>query len=189
MYNCLHSDSYNIGEYWLTSLRESDIYKIKEWRNEQIKILRQDQPLTDADQRNYYSEVIVPSFKNPFPKQFLFSFLKNQELIGYGGIVHIAWADKRGEISFLLSTDRSKDTNIYKNDFQFFLRLIKKVAFEDVRLNRIFTETFDIRPLHIRVLEESGFLLEGRMKQHVFIFDCFFDALIHGCLYEEYVKE
>ncbi len=189
MYNCLKLNSYNLGSYCIVALRESDIYKIKEWRNGQIDILRQAQPLTDADQQKYYNDVIAPSFKDPFPKQILFSFLKNDELIGYGGIVHIAWNDKRGEISFLLNANRTRDAAVYKNDFHFFLQLIKRVAFEDIKLNRIYTETFDIRPLHISVLEENGFAFEGRMKQHVFIYDQFFDSLIHGCLYEEYTKE
>jgi hypothetical protein len=189
MYKCLHSNLYSDETYQIISLRESDIYKIKEWRNQQIDVLRQDKPLTDKDQFKYYHKIIQPTFEETFPKQILFSFLKNNTLIGYGGIVHISWIDRRGEISFLLDTARIKDEMIYKNDFRFFLKLIKKVAFTDVKLNRIFTETFDIRPLHISILEESGFVCEGRMKQHVFISEQFLDSLIHGYLYETYIKE
>lgn len=189
MYNCLQSNSYSLGVYCIAPIHKSDIYKIKEWRNEQFDILRQQKLLTDEDQHNYYNNVILPTFKQPFPKQILFSFLKNDVLIGYGGIVHISWIDKRGEISFLLATDRTKSPDIYKSDFQFFLKLIKIVSFEDIRLNRIFTETFNIRDFHISLLEENGFVFEGRMKKHVFISGQFIDSLIHGCLYENYVKE
>jgi RimJ/RimL family protein N-acetyltransferase len=189
MYQCLKSKIFIKHEYKITSLSREDILAIKEWRNEQIEILRQDKPLTDEDQFNYYHNVIEPTFKEPFPRQILFSFFKNDVLIGYGGIVHISWADKRGEISFLLETKRIKDPVIYENDFRFFLKLIKEVAFEDLGLNRIFTETFDIRPLHISILQNNGFVYEGRMKQHVIIADQFVDSLIHGCLYEGYIKE
>ncbi len=189
MYSCLHLNSYSIDEYRLESLRESDIYEIKEWRNTQIDVLRQNKTLTDEDQYNYYHKAIKPTFKAPFPQQILFSFFKKDVLIGYGGIVHISWIDKRGEISFLLATDRAKNSATYKNDFEFFLKLIKLVAFKDLQFNKITTETFDIRDFHVSILEKNGFALEGRMKKHVFISDQFVDSLIHGCLYENYVTE
>ncbi len=37
-------------------------------------------------------------------------------MIGYGGLVHISWEDKRAEMSFLDQTSRAEDNLIYKND-------------------------------------------------------------------------
>ena len=67
-----------------------------------------------------------------------------------------------------------------------FIRLIKKVLFEDLNFNRIFTETYDIRPHHISILEKNGFQLEGRMREHIQINNKFVDSLIHGFLKEYY---
>jgi hypothetical protein len=47
----------------------------------------------------------------------------------------------------------------------------------------LFTETYDIRPLHISIIESAGFLREGVMHHHVRIDGHPVDSLIHGCLH------
>ncbi|GAA0377996.1 GNAT family N-acetyltransferase [Paenibacillus motobuensis] len=180
----LKQQYYTQGPYKVTSIREEDMLVIKQWRNEQMDVLRQNHLLTDEDQLRYFSNVILPSFSNPTTRIILFSFFWNEELIGYGGLTNIDWMNKRAEISYLVKTDRSKEANIeqYKEDFSTFLRLMRRVAFNDLELNRLYTETFDIRPLHIKILENNGFLYEGRMKEHVLIDGRFIDSLLHGCI-------
>lgn len=180
-YKCLSLQNFEYNSYSICPLRYEDIYKIKEWRNEQIDILRQKKMLTNEGQKDYYNNIIRPQFDLKNPPQILFSFFKNKNFIGYGGLVNIRWIDYRAEVSFLVNTERTKD-HIYKEDFLSYLELIKKVAFNDLDFNRIFTETYDIRDKHIAILEESGFLLEGRMKEHVLINKKFTDSLIHGFL-------
>ncbi len=62
------------------------------------------------------------------------------------------------------------------------LALLAEVAFRSLELNRLHTETYDIRPSHISVLEASGFQQEGRMREHVVIAGKPTDALLHGRL-------
>ena len=83
------------------------------------------------------------------PKNVLMSFLHNDQLIGYGGIVHISWQNLRAELSFLLDDKRCEDNEQYSKDFLTFLKLIKEMAFSDLGLHRLFTETFDKRKSHI----------------------------------------
>ena len=177
------------GEYCITPLREKDIFKIKEWRNAQMDFLRQKSPLTDKEQEDYYRKVIKPEFSHPAPSQILFSFLKNGECIGYGGITNIDWESKRTELSFLLNNKRAWVNSVYDKEFSIFLSLIKQLVFEKLQFNRIFTETFDIRPFHISILEKNGFIPEGRMHQHVFLKGKFVDSLIHGFTKEQYAAE
>ena len=167
-------------------IRRKDILQIKSWRNEQMNILRQKRKLTDLDQILYFKKVISKLYDADQPTQILFSYFHMKKLIGYGGLVHIAWADKRAEVSFLVETRRSKDSNTYKIDFSSYLTLLKQVAFDDLDLNRIYTETFDIRETHVSILEESGFKLEGVMKEHVLIDEKFVDSLIHAYLRKYY---
>jgi RimJ/RimL family protein N-acetyltransferase len=181
-YKCLKEQTFAQLPYILMTIRNRDMLLIKEWRNEQIAILRQNIPLSDAEQERYWTDVITPSFKEEQPQQILFSLLHAGKCIGYGGLTHINWNAKRGEVSFLLQTERSYHPQIYKKDFLHFLSLLKKVAFEDLCLNRLFTETFDVRPEHIAALEKFGFQEEGRLKQHVKIEGRYVDSLIHGYL-------
>jgi len=172
------------NEYTIVPIREIDMLEIAKWRNEQIDILRQNVILTDQDQKGYYDRHVVPSFSETKPKIILFSYLEHNMCIGYGGLTNIDWENKRAELSFLLETERAKNVQQYRRDFSYFLHLLKRVVFNELRFNRIFTETYDVRTDHILVLEENGFVLEGRLKQHVVIRGRFVDSLIHGCLRE-----
>ena len=178
-YKCLDTYKYEKGEYTLITLREQDIYKIKDWRNAQIDILRQKELLTDETQKKYFDEVIKPSFLEKNPKQILFSYLYKNKCIGYGGFVHISWMDKRAEISFLVDNNRAENEKIYQQDFLNYMELIKEIAFLYIGFNRIFTETYDFRKKHIESLELSGFIPEGRIKQHIIIDNKYIDSVFH----------
>ncbi len=181
-YRCLKKKAYTLEQYSLVPMRKVDMELIRKWRNEQIYVLRQKNLLTKKEQKNYYEKYIEPSFEQLQPTQILLSYLLDNKIIGYGGFVHIDWLSKKSEISFLLNGDRSKDKNIYKKEFSMFLSLIKQVAFMEISFNKLYAETYDIRPLHIKILEDNGFKLEGRLKDHVIVNNKYVDLLIHEIL-------
>ncbi len=185
-YKALSKQVHERGDYQLCPLRYDDIFLIKQWRNEQLDILRQQGQLTDEDQEYYYQNVIRPLFDQTTPKQLLFSYLYKGELMGYGGLVYVNWEDQRAEVSFLVNTVYTKEKAAYTRLFSNYLELIKEVAFKTAGLNRIFTETYNIRDWHIAILEQVGFVLEGNMKEHVFIQGEFVDSLLHGYLKKYY---
>jgi RimJ/RimL family protein N-acetyltransferase len=161
-YDCLQKNLFVEGLYKLLPIRYEDIFLIREWRNEQMDVLRQDKLLTTEDQELYYQEFIMPTFSQPKPKLILFSFLYQDACIGYGGLTHIEWDNRRAEVSFLLATERARNAEIYQKEFRIFLLLLKKIAFEDLRFHELFTETFDMRPKHIAILEDEGFNFQKR---------------------------
>jgi len=168
--------------YSIIPIREIDMELIRQWRNEQIEILRQKTPITAHEQRRYFKEFIKPSFNEKKPDQILFSYLLNKGLIGYGGLTNIDWESKRAEISFILDPKRTRNKNLYRKEFSSFFKLIKQVAFNHLSFHKIYVETFDIRSLQVSFLEESGFVLEGRLKDHVLINKTYHDSLIHGLI-------
>ncbi len=166
--------------YSIIPLRKSDIQKIRVWRNDQMNILRQTTTLTPQNQLNYFNEFIKTSFQDNNPNLILFSFLLDKICIGYGGLVHINWNSKSTEISFLNDTTRSKLKIIYQKDFSIFLKLIFNVVFNDLKFNKITTETYDIRPWTIDILEKSGFKRDKVLKKHVIINDKSYDSILHS---------
>lgn len=186
---CPIKSVYRIGHYSLTALRKQDIYLIKTWRNEQIDILRQKEPLSDEDQKKYYEQVVKPSFEEEKPEIVLLSFLLGERCIGYGGLTYVDWNSGRAEVSFILDTSRTGDLESYARDFKAFITLLKQVAFEDLGLNRLYTELYDIRPYFIAFLENNGFKFEGRLKEHNRIGGRFVDSIIHGFLRKDYETE
>jgi len=188
-YNCIYNFIPEFMEYSITALREKDIFDIKDWRNAQMNILRQNRELTNDEQFRYFTEVVKPTFKEPNPQLMLFSFLLKKDCIGYGGLTNINWVSKRAELSFLLDPARIKDESVYEKEFSIFLSLMKRLVFEGLQFNRIFTETYDIRPMHISILEKNGFTPEGRFREHVLINGKFVDSLLHGFIKENYVAK
>tara|TARA_Y100000310_G_scaffold78724_1_gene75398 strand:+ start:184 stop:696 length:513 start_codon:yes stop_codon:yes gene_type:complete len=155
----------------LVSLREEDMELIRKWRNEQIYALRQKKILTKDEQHNYFSQVVMKSFGEDKPECVLFSFLLRNDCIGYGGFVHINWNKKHTELSFILDTERAKKIKIYQKEFRIFLGLILRLNLEQIKFKAIFTETYDIRPVHIKILENSGFKRIKRMGRSKNIID------------------
>lgn len=186
-YHPLPQSEYRHEAYRLVPIRYEDREPIRAWRNAQLEVLRQAAPLTAAQQEAYFQRIVLPLFEQEQPSQLLFSLLHEDKLIAYGGLVHLSWPDLRAEVSFLVDPVRAADAATYRQDFLAHLRLLGQVAFESLKFNRLFTETYDIRPAHIAILEEAGFRLEGRLRQHVQLAPgTFTDSLMHGQLAADY---
>lgn len=149
-----------------------------QWRNEQLYHLRQQKPLTTEDQENYFSIVITKLFAQEQPNQILFSYLENGICIGYGGLVHINWADKNAEISFVMDTQLEKE--YFSKHWSTYLGLIEQVAYSELNLHKIFTYAFDLRPHLYDVFEANGFRKEAVLKEHCLFGNNFIDVIIHS---------
>jgi hypothetical protein len=181
-YICLKKDEYKKGRYSIVPLRKKDIFFIKDIRNDQMELLRQNDIITDNMQEKYFTNFVEPSFTNLKPSMILFSYLENNNCIGYGGLTNIDWHSQRAEVSFLVDRKRYECKETYIDDFRNFIEMLKEVAFKQLKFNRLFTETFSFRNRHIDLLENTGFKCEGRMKKHVCISNEYFDSMLHGCL-------
>ena len=171
----------------LKSISEHDIELIRIWRNNQTQILRQQEKISKEKQEEYFRKYVWNEMNSLNPKQILLSIIKNDITIGYGGFVNISWQDQRAEMSFILSDEIAKNETLYEKIFSEFIFLVQEIAFKNLNLNRIYTETYDIRPLHISILEKNKFKFEGRMKCHLIIDNKKVDSLLHGCL-KDYEK-
>lgn len=178
-YKVLSQQSFYSDEFSLIPIRMEDRWDIMKWRNEQIYHLRQNKPLTKEDQDFYFKEVISKLFDQEQPNQILFSFLKNETCIGYGGLVHINWIDQHAEISLVLNTNI--EGNHFINSWNVFLKILKQIAFKELNFHKIFTYAYDMRPHLYDALHLSGFVEEARLKEHCRFNDKYFDVLYHAC--------
>ena len=176
-YKCLKKQRFEHNEFAILPLRNEDQFSIMQWRNEQIYHLRQAKPLIETDQKNYFDKVVSKLFEQEKPNQLLFSFLKNGECIGYGGLVHINWIDQNAEISFIMDTALEKD--FFDYHWSNYLTLIQQVAFKEIGFHKIFTYAFDLRPHLYNMLLKNDFIEEARLKEHCYIEEKFIDVLIH----------
>lgn len=176
-YKILSKQEFRGDSYAIVPIRYEDRNLIMKWRNEQIYHLRQDKPLTLEQQDKYFNEVVMPLFGADHPNQLLFSYLKGEECIGYGGLVHINWIDRNAELSFIM------DTQLERAEFELhwtnYLNLIEQVAFNELGLHKITTYAFDLRPHLYNVLEKVGYEKEAILKEHCFFDGQFLDVVIH----------
>jgi RimJ/RimL family protein N-acetyltransferase len=176
-YKILRQHVFKKGDYQLVPIRHEDRYQIMQWRNEQMYHLRQAEPLTMGKQDHYFENVVVKLFDQEQPDQILFSFLHNEECIGYGGLVHINWIDKNAEVSFIMNTEL--EAKSFAENWRVYLGLIEEVAFGDLKLHKIYTYAFDLRPHLYPVLESCGFLREAELADHCFFEGEYKSVIIH----------
>lgn len=178
----LNGRSWVAGDLLFQPLQERDIEPIRHWRNEQIPVLRQEAVLTPEQQRGWFTDCVLPTHASADPDFLLVSIRDGNQLVGYGGLTHIAWPSARAELSILLSTGRAQNPSEFEALTSNYLSWVIKVGFEELQLHRLFTETYSFRHDQIRVLEDHGFELEGRLRDHVHKGGRYVDALIHGLL-------
>lgn len=177
-YKCLEKTEWVNGNYKIVPLRNADKNLIMKWRNEQIYHLRQNKPLTQADQDNYFANVVSKLFAQKAPAQILFSYLENGVCVGYGGLVHINYIDKNAEISFIMNTDLEQ--NYFEKHWGIYLNLIEQVAFNDLQLHKLFTYAFDLRPHLYMALENNGYVKECELKEHCLFNGVYKNVIIHS---------
>ena len=154
-YRCLSNSTYSKGDYSIVPIRFKDRLDILKWRNEQIYHLRQNKPLTQEDQENYFTNVVNKLFDQDKPEQILFSFLQGDTCIGYGGLVHINWVDNNAEISFIMDTGLEKEH--FEKYWSVYLKLIEEIAFRDLKLHKLYVYAFDLRPHLYEMLLKNNY--------------------------------
>ncbi len=179
-YRCLVKQTFVSDKFSLVPLRWEDRVAIMQWRNSQMYHLRQTELLTPEGQDQYFSTIIAKQFEEQRPPQILFSFLHQNQCIGYGGLVHIDWEKATAEVSFIMATELEK--NQFETNWSLYLKLIEEVAFESLHFVRINTYAYDLRPHLYPILIQAGFIEEQRLKNHILIDGIMKDVLIHGKL-------
>lgn len=178
-YNCLSQNEFVFEDYKIVPIRYEDRLVIMKWRNEQIYHLRQDKLLTKKSQENYFNRFVARLFDHEKPNQILFSYLKNDKCIGYGGLVHINWIERTAEVSFIMET--SLEGNEFDLHWSTYLYLLKKIAFEELKLKSLHTYAYDLRPFLYPTLEKNNFKVKEHLKDEIEIDGKKTDVFIHEC--------
>ena len=178
-YNALDVNIFEKNDYTLVPIRYEDRVSIMRWRNEQMYHLRQSEELTEKSQEDYFKNTIAQLFNIEQPSQLLFSLLKHNELIGYGGLVHINWEEKIAEVSFIMNTDLEEKE--FDSNWSNYLTILKEIAFNELNFNTIFTYAYNLRPQLYETLERNQFVKKETFKKKVEIDKKKIAVVIHEC--------
>ena len=185
-YRVLAGTRFSKNSYLIESIRMEDALPIMRWRNAQMDALRQKEPLSKDDQFSYFEKLVKQALPSPSPAQILVRFTYENKLIGYGGLVHIDWEDKRAEVSFLLETEIAKDPQKYETHFRHFLALLQKLAFAHLGFHKITTESFAHRKNHVSIIESCGFSRDGVLRDQTQVDGQWVNSVVCSCLQSEF---
>ena len=166
----------------------NDAIPIMTWRNQQIDALRQSIPLTSSVQNSYFKKHVETQFDQQKPNPILLRYCLRNQLIGYGGLVHIDWKERIAEVSFLLETSRTQNLNNYVDEFSTFLYLLKNLAFRFLGFQKLTTEAYAHRKTHVSTIENSGFKREQIIRSTNKVEGKWIDSILASCENEEYKR-
>ena len=165
------------------SLESNDLVKLKEWRNknEVRKTTREYRLLSMINQKKWLEKI---QLENP-PSSIMFGVInKKNLLIGVCGLTYIDWKNKHAEISCYLKlknwqkTKESKDT----------IETLMKYGFNELNLNRIWSEVFKIAEENIELLKKFNFVKEGELREKLWRDGKWWNSQIYSKLAKEFLK-
>lgn len=168
-FSCISSNAWNKikTDSKFVPLCKKHMEHIRHWRNEQIRILRQQTPLSFEDQERYWDQVLVPLASLAQPSQILFAIEEQENLMGYCGLTHIDWSSGHAECSFLLATEIAEHSTQFSSVFNSFLQSIEYLAREELHFSSLTCEVFAFRKTLIAHLKNHAFVEMGKFRSYV----------------------
>lgn len=114
----------------------------------------------EADETHLYATVVLKETNEVIGTVMIFDFDKEANKAEIGYVFHKAyWGKGYGSESLALLSD---------------------YAFKELHLHKLHAAVVDVNIGSARILEKNGFVFEGRLKDHYFIEDNYYDGLLYG---------
>ena len=173
------------------AIKFSDSEKIRNLRNSQINILRQDKKLSKIDQIKYFKEVVMPDLQSKTPRNILFTIKYKKNFIGYCGLTNINWEIGSAEISFLVKKKYNK-SKLFNRFFNETLNYLENISHKN-KIYQINSEIYDFRKEILNCFDQRNYKLAGyfrnyRIKNNVKISSFFYTKIIDKSLSKKNVN-
>jgi diamine N-acetyltransferase len=142
-------------------------------------------PFSSVDEEKWFDQMQgQPQYEHPL----VIEVRKTEEVekwisIGSIGFSTIDWRNRNSEFGIMIG-EKAYWNQGYGTEA---VKLLLKLGFETLNLNRVFLRVFDNNPGAIRAYEKAGFTLEGRLRQAEYQQGQFLDTLIMGILRSEFI--
>lgn len=103
-------------------------------------------------------------------------------LIGNSSFHKVDWRSRSAEVGIFIG-DKKYWNKGYGSEA---MQLILQFGFNRLNLNRIYLQVFETNPRAIRAYEKCGFVLEGRLRQDMFLDGRYIDVFIMSILRDEW---
>lgn len=147
-------------------------------------------PMSQAEEENWFEDMI----KRPYDERVLCIEVRhpagegqpeNWRLIGNCSFMDIDTRNRSSEFGIMIG-DKTAWNQGYGTEA---VRLLAKLGFKTLNLNRIFLRVFETNPRAIRAYEKAGFTHEGRQRQAEWKDGRYIDVLVMSILREEWCAQ
>ncbi len=167
----------------------SDIPKFVEWLNdpEVRRYVLLDLPISQANEEQWFEDMLkLPVNEQPFGIEIRAAEPAggndHWRLIGNCGFMGINWTVRSAEVGLFIG-EKTYWNKGYGTEV---MRLLLKIGFETMNLNRIFLRVYEANKGGIRAYEKAGFVHEGRFRQGTFRNGEYGDMLLMSVLRTEW---
>jgi RimJ/RimL family protein N-acetyltransferase len=135
-------------------------------------------PASRVQQEQFIERVTAPDYAD---KAFAIETLDGT-LVGDCGLRTIEWRSRKAEFYITIGEKQLWDKGFGTDA----LKLISRLAFDKMNLNRLWLTVLVDNPRAVRCYEKCGFVREGLLRQESFVDGKYRDVLVMALLREDY---
>lgn len=161
----------------LRPIARTDLPYLMAWRNRNDirRRCREYRFLTEVNQKDWYEADCLDG------KTAMFSIWAEDatgfpKLVGACGLTGIDFVAGHAEVSLYVGPPEAR----HKGIGLLCLDRLAHYAFTELRLHRLYAEIYGCNVASQRLFEKAGYVLEGTMREHVFVYGGYYHSLIYG---------
>jgi len=160
-------------EIRLRQIEREDLPQLRDWRNsDKVRNrTREYRLLNMVDKEDWFERISRDRNNEMFGVEILADC--NWQLVGICGLCYIAWVNRTAEISIYVVPP-------YQEVSQEVLELLRRKAFDEFNLHRLWAETYDFLTEYIQIFENMGFRREGVLRHHAYCLGDYHDSILWG---------
>lgn len=167
----------------LFAVEREDLKQLRDWRNntEFRKHFREYRELNMAMQEKWFEQKII---NDPATIMFSIKRLEDNELLGCCGLVYINWIHRYADLSLYIGWNNSYIDN--KGYAKESCNLLLNYGFNELCLNKIWTEIYEFDNKKKKLYDEIGFKQDGLLRENYFYNGKWWDSRILSILHNEF---
>lgn len=168
---------------YLTTVEQEDLEQLRYWRNlpNFRKHFREYREISRTMQQNWFEHVV-----NGDNATIMFSIRMNDtdELLGCCGLCYINWVHRHSDLSLYIGKDQVYIDN--EGIAEESCKLLFDYGFEELGLNKIWTELYEFDEKKIELYKKFGFHEDGFLRKQYFYEGKWWGSYLLSLLCEEY---
>ena len=171
------------NKVYLSAIEEKELGQLREWRNlpEYRKYFREYREISPVMQKKWFENVVN---NNNGDIMFGIHDIETNGLLGCCGLCYINWIHRYADLSLYIGKD-----NCYIDDegiAEESCRLLFNYAFDELGLNKIWTEIYEFDNKKFDLYKHMGFKQDGFLREQYYYRKKWWNSYILSLLHYEY---